>query len=230
MSVDAVDGAGAGALTQSLVGDNESLGKDEFLKLLVAQIGHQDPLNPMDDKEFIAQLAQFSSLEQQIASNKNLEMLAVGQTALANSQITDLIGKKVRVQTTSMEIDKAGHAPDFNFELGANAASVQIKVYSDTGDLVRTIDVGSRQGGKHNIEWDGLDEEGNPIAPGEYHIKVEAVDEIEEAVPVTTESFGTVTGVSFDKGYAELLVGDIRVRPGDVLEINSKDSEDDNNE
>ncbi|MDP7040286.1 MAG: DUF2271 domain-containing protein [Myxococcota bacterium] len=230
MSVDAVDGAGAGALTQSLVGDNESLGKDEFLKLLVAQIGHQDPLNPMDDKEFIAQLAQFSSLEQQIASNKNLEMLAVGQTALANSQITDLIGKKVRVQTTSMEIDKAGDAPDFNFELGANAASVQIKVYSDTGDLVRTIDVGSRQGGKHNIEWDGLDEEGNPIAPGEYHIKVEAVDEIEEAVPVTTESFGTVTGVSFDKGYAELLVGDIRVRPGDVLEIKSKDSEDDNNE
>jgi flagellar basal-body rod modification protein FlgD len=230
MSVDAVEGADAGAFTQSLVGDNNDLGKDEFLKLLVAQLGNQDPLNPMDDKEFIAQLAQFSSLEQQISANKNLEMLAIGQTALANSQITDLIGKKVRVQTTSMEIDKDGEAPDFNFELRGNAASIQIKVYSDTGDLVRTIDVGSRQAGKHNVEWDGLDNEGNPVTPGEYHIKVEAVDEMDEAVSVTTESFGTVTGVSFDKGYAELLVGDIRVRPGDVLEIKAKDSEDDNNE
>ena len=230
MSVDAVDGAGAGALTQSLVGDNERMGKDEFLKLLVAQIGHQDPLNPMDDKEFIAQLAQFSSLEQQISANKNLEMLHVGQTALANSQITDLIGKKVRVQTSSMEIDEAGEAPDFNFELGSNASGVEIKVYSDTGDLLRTIDVGSRQAGKHNIEWDGLDDEGNPIEPGEYYIKVEAVDEMGDSVSVSTESFGTVTGVSFDKGYAELLVGDIRVRPGDVLEIKSKNSEDDNNE
>jgi len=230
MSVDAVEGADAGAFTQSLVGDNNDLGKDEFLKLLVAQLGNQDPLNPMDDKEFIAQLAQFSSLEQQISANKNLEMLAIGQTALANSQITDLIGKKVRVQTTSMEIDKDGEAPDFNFELRGNAASIEIKVYSDTGDLVRTIDVGSRQAGKHNVEWDGLDNEGNPVTPGEYHIKVEAVDEMDEAVSVTTESYGTVTGVSFDKGYAELLVGDIRVRPGDVLEIKAKDSEDDNNE
>lgn len=230
MSVDAVEGADAGAFTQSLVGDSNNLGKDEFLKLLVAQLANQDPLNPMDDKEFIAQLAQFSSLEQQIAANKSLEMLAIGQTALANSQITDLIGKKVRVQTMSMEIDKDGEAPDFNFELRGNAASIQIKVYSDTGDLVRTIDVGSRQAGKHNVEWDGLDNEGNPVTPGEYHIKVEAVDEMDEAVSVTTESFGTVTGVIFDKGYAELLVGDIRVRPGDVLEITAKDSEDDNNE
>ena len=88
-------------------------------------------------------------------------------------------------------------------------------------------------GDDHNLDLSNLDfipsftgrvvdEEGNPVMPGEYHIKVEAVDELEEAVSVTTESFGTVTGVSFDKGYAELLVGDIRVRPGDVLEINPK--------
>ena len=64
---------------------NDALGKDDFLKLLVAQLQHQDPLKPMDDKEFVAQMAQFSTLEQM----QNMS------TALVTTQATSLIGKTV---------------------------------------------------------------------------------------------------------------------------------------
>ena len=77
---------------------NQAMGKDAFLKLLVAQIAHQDPLKPMDDTAYVAQLAQFSSLEQQTNSNKMLELLATQQQGLANTASLGLVGKNVTVQ------------------------------------------------------------------------------------------------------------------------------------
>lgn len=70
---------------------SDALGKDDFLKMLVAQLQHQDPLQPMEDKEFIAQMAQFSSLEQMQSIN----------TAALNSQATGMIGKRVYWQDTA---------------------------------------------------------------------------------------------------------------------------------
>jgi flagellar basal-body rod modification protein FlgD len=73
---------------------NKELGKDEFLKLLTAQMTHQDPLNPMDDKAFIAQMAQFSSLEQLMNMNKTLENQAKGQS---QNDLMNYLGRTVKV-------------------------------------------------------------------------------------------------------------------------------------
>mgnify|MGYP001764861594 CR=1 FL=1 len=82
-----------GAETKSA---NDVLGKDAFLKLLVTQLQNQDPLNPLDDKEFIAQLAQFSSLEQQITMNTNLSsILSALNNASTNENIFDYMGKDI---------------------------------------------------------------------------------------------------------------------------------------
>jgi len=72
-----------------------NLGKDEFIKILIAQLQNQDPLNPMDDREFIAQMAQFSSLEQMMNMSKTLERFVESQQDGRMVQYTHLIGKQV---------------------------------------------------------------------------------------------------------------------------------------
>lgn len=79
-------------------GEAAGLGKDDFLKLLLAQLSNQDPLKPLEDKEFITQLAQFNTLEQMQAMNKNLVDMLAGMSLASAS---DMIGKTVRVSTAS---------------------------------------------------------------------------------------------------------------------------------
>src|SRR3954452_19030745 len=97
-SSSAVTATDASSALAGLTGDNKELGKDDFLKLLIAQMKHQDPLKPMDDTAFVSQLAQFSSLEQQTSTNKLLELVAQQQQGLANNTIVDLVGKTVTVK------------------------------------------------------------------------------------------------------------------------------------
>src|SRR3954454_20115419 len=96
--VDAISSSlGAGALTKAAGGDN-SLGQEAFLKLLVAQLKNQDPLNPQQNYEFVAQLAQFSSLEQSVGINTRLDQLAQQNQGLQNSQVVQLVGKTATVK------------------------------------------------------------------------------------------------------------------------------------
>src|SRR5258706_8675846 len=103
-NTDAVSAASASQLA-NLSGGSKSLGKDDFLKLLIAQMRHQDPLKPMDDTAFVSQLAQFSSLEQQTSTNKLLELVAQQQQGLANNTIVDLVGKGVTVKGDKVTYD-----------------------------------------------------------------------------------------------------------------------------
>lgn len=80
----------------------DTLGKDDFLKILVAQLTHQDPTQPMEDREFIAQMAQFSSLEQMQNLNKEFSRVA---NLIASSQAVNLMGKMVDVAVTSKDAD-----------------------------------------------------------------------------------------------------------------------------
>lgn len=197
------------------------LGKEQFLMLLVAQIGHQDPLNPLDDKEFVAQLAQFSSLEQAVQMNERLAMLEVGQSAGLNTQVTGLIGKQVTATGDKLELGAPGEAAPLALHLGAAASKVTAKIYDGSGKLVRTLELGSMGQGAQHASWDGRDDQGTPLPAGDYRVEYEASDLSGASVPVTAQVVGIVTGVSFDKGYPELLLGSERIRPADVTEIRS---------
>ena len=83
--------------------DSSRLGKDEFLKLLITQLKHQDPVNPVDDKEFIAQLAQFSSLEQMQNLNTNLSDMMMAQQQLTARPAMQMIGREVELFTKDGE-------------------------------------------------------------------------------------------------------------------------------
>lgn len=115
--------------------DPSALGKDQFLKLLITQLRHQDPINPIDDKEFIAQLAQFSSLEQMQNLNTNLgEMMFAQQKLTALGQATQMIGKEVELFTKDGE-SLFGKVSGVQFRDGWPSIIVNGKLY-DFGEVV----------------------------------------------------------------------------------------------
>ena len=85
--------------------DDDPMGRDAFMKMLVAQLKNQDPLNPMEGTEFSTQLAQFSQLEQAMNTNKNLEKLIESQSKGEETDLQNYIGKNVVAEVDSMEVD-----------------------------------------------------------------------------------------------------------------------------
>ena len=100
---------GTGSADASLSGaTQESMGRDDFLKLLMAQLEQQDPTNPLENHEFVAQLATFSGLEQQIMSNRKLEELQLGQLSASNAQLTGFIGQEIQARGDVLTVTGAG--------------------------------------------------------------------------------------------------------------------------
>jgi flagellar basal-body rod modification protein FlgD len=163
-----------GGLSGALTGNAAAsgMGKEDFLKLLVAQLAHQDPLAPMENTEFVAQLAQFSSLEQLMGVNSNLGLLQVAQTAMTNSQVAGLIGREIEARGDTLNHTSGPEA--INFDLSSSAKEVTVKVRDAKGNLIRTIDAGSRIGGVNSVTWDGKDSMGNTMPAGTYSVEVTA--------------------------------------------------------
>lgn len=197
---------------------SDILGKDDFLQLLVAQLKAQDPLNPMDNTEFTAQLAQFSSLEQLTNVNETLESLRISQTSLNNFQAVDYIGKSVQASGNAVYLTN-GVSDDIHFELGADANAVFINVYDSTGSFVKTVESGALNAGQQTLNWDGTDNEGNQVPDGAYTFEVLAVGANDERVNTTTFTTGKVTGVTFKDGNACLLVGNLEIPAGSVIQV-----------
>src|SRR5690554_524534 len=112
--------------------DPSALGKDDFLRLLITQLKYQDPISPVDDKEFIAQLAQFSSLEQMQNLNTNLsDMMMAQQKLTALGQAMQMIGKEVELFTKEGE-SLFGKVTGVQFRNGWPEIIVNGKLYDFT--------------------------------------------------------------------------------------------------
>ncbi len=196
----------------------DAMGKDEFLKLLTVQLKYQNPLDPMQNTEFLAQLAQFTSLEQLMNMNGNLQANFLMTQSLNNSSATGFIGKTLRASGNSVYLAKEGDTTlHYNLD---SSAKVEVKIYDEDGNLIRTISSESWQGaGDKEIVWDGKDSNGNRKTDGTYTFKVEAVDADGNDIGVTSYIEGLVTGVKFESGAAVFLLGEIEVDFANILEI-----------
>lgn len=215
MEIGPLDGT---SVVQTATNADRSLGKDEFLELLVAQIANQDPLDPLEDKEFIAQLAQFSALEQQLETNQRLSDLQLSQDELNRAQIASWVGRTVDAETNALEI-QGGSAPPAVFELQASAAEATIEVVDSAGRVVRTLDRQALPAGIQSVAWDGTDLNGNRLPDGVYTMRVEAFDSNGIAVPAVSRIRGEVTQVNFGQGSVQLMVGKVPIQLGDIISL-----------
>lgn len=181
------------------------LDREAFLKLLVAQIANQDPLKPMEGTEFVSQLSQFAMVEQAISQSNHLDNLSTQLGGIANNDATALAGKRVTMRGQTMAFDGVT-ATKSAVTLDGPAASVTAEVVDANGKVVRTIDIGGRPGGVVSVTWDGKDASGQPAAKGTYSLRVKAEAADSKPVHVTQDVTGTVTKISFEKGYPELTL------------------------
>jgi flagellar basal-body rod modification protein FlgD len=188
----------------------KSMGRDDFLKLLIAQLQNQDPLKPLDNQEFAAQLATFNSLDQLIGINQKLDGMQSQQGILGQLGAVSLIGKEIVADGNQISLT-AGTPAAANYALAANAARVVISITDSNGNLVRTIETGSQAAGEQSVLWDGRDNAGKTVPAGAYSIAVNALDAAGNRVAASTRSRGVVTGVSLGGSELLLEIGAIKI-------------------
>ena len=183
-----------------------AIDKEAFLKLLVAQLSHQDPLQPTEGTEFVAQLSQFAMVEQSIAQSAKLDVISTQMTGLSSNEAAGLVGKRVTVRNQNGIAFDGASATGASVNLEAAAAKVTVRIQDASGKTVRTLELGNRAPGAVAIAWDGKDDAGGTVAKGSYTVKVEATTADGKPVAASQDVSGTVTKVSFEKGYPELLL------------------------
>lgn len=199
----------------------DSLGKEAFLTMMVAQLKNQDPLNPLEGTDFTAQLAQFSSLEQQITMNTNLSsILESVNKSSANDNLFDYMGKTIVSDGNPVTLASGEVVSGGVFEL-KEPATITVVVYDSTGTAVRRMSSGTEriEKGAYNIEWDGKNDEGYTVQDGEYTYKVKALNAKNQYTDVATETKGKVSGITAYNGKSYLMVDGQRVDPDSVESV-----------
>ena len=203
---------------------NTTLNRDDFLQLLVTQLGNQDPLNPMDGQEFAAQLAQFSSLEQLININESMiqsgEINGLLAQSINSGVAADLIGKTIESEGNQFHYDGADDTT-LRFELTNAASDIEVEIINPAGQTVRTLTLSQLESGEHTINWDGMDAEGNEQASGSYTFNVKATDSNGNDVGTRTFISGLVERVTYNQNGIFLWIGNTSVSMGDVRSVSN---------
>ncbi len=205
-----------------------TLGKDEFLKLLVTQLQYQDPLNPMENTEFISQLAQFSALENSTNVEKAIGDLGdsfkstvdaqqYSAQSMNNTAAVSLIGKEVRMrQTTISWYASAGESVPINVHLGNNNSAV-VEIVNRDGEVVKTLEASGKDSENSvAISWDGSTDQ-ETVAPSDiYEIRIQGQEEHPELYAYAQD---VVEGVRFSPDGALVKIGGQELSIGNVLDV-----------
>jgi flagellar basal-body rod modification protein FlgD len=232
MSIDTSTISGASQSTTHQPPDaqgSNALGKDEFLKILTTQLAHQDPTKPMDDTAFVSQLAQFSTLEQMQNSNDTLTQLLALQKLSGQTAMVPMVGKTAIYNSNAMDLSVGGTI-SVNATLASPATDVILEIDDADGKAVRRQSCGAKSAGNQTLTWDGKNENGIVQSPGTYHVSVSATDIGGKAVSVTQQSSALITGVSFQNGTSQLMLGNTPISLGDVIAIQQPASSPSNNQ
>ena len=173
---------------------------DTFLKLLTTQMQNQDPLQPMDSTEFVAQLASFSAVEQQIRTNDQLESI-LGAVSTGNASVAAWIGREVQAPASA---DFAGEPIEVGVTAAEGADKTLLVVKNDFGAVVTRTQVDASSG---SVRWDGTDSTGATVADGRYSFSLESYDGDTLLGSDPGRVFTTVEEVRIVDGSPLLVVG-----------------------
>lgn len=201
------------------------MGKDDFMKLFIAQMQNQDPLNPSDASQMAAQMAQFNSLEQMMNVNTTLTQMMKAQEQGRTVQMVNYVGKEVDVGTGMLKYDK-NKLTKANFEIDQALPGAILEVRDGSGQVISQQELGSIMPGEHKVKWNGKLKDGKDALPGMYNFQIvgKTTEGQEMAIPIKSKV--KVTGIDLkDEGgsfYTEL--GKIQVK--DIASVGVQGFED----
>jgi flagellar basal-body rod modification protein FlgD len=218
--VDGISGETNSGFAQGI--SKTSLGKDDFLKLLIMQLKNQDPFNPLEGTEFAAQLAEFSSLEQLSNLNENF-MQSIDANfyltqSINNTLAATLIGKDVKLNGGQFA-NNGQEEVTLAYKLPSRAVSANIKIYNEQDVLIKTITGVPVEAGIHKVSFDFTDNDGNSIPQGSYRFEVEAGGSDGKPMAVDEYKIGRISGVRFTENGTMLLVNGVEYQLSEILEI-----------
>lgn len=183
---------------------SDALGRQDFLLLLTAQLQNQNPLEPVQNEAFVAQMAQFSQLEATLNMSESLGRLVESMNVDRVIGGASLVGKKVAAAGGQATLSPGGTV-DGSVSLPTGADNLQIDVYSLVGELVSSMTLGRQSPGEAKFSWNGFNAEGAAMPPGAYRVEATAMAANQTAkLPVTT--FALVKSVNLDPARESTLL------------------------
>ncbi len=170
------------------------LGQSDFLRLMVAQVQNQDPLQPQANGEFLSQLAQFSTNDGITKMQASIEQLANSLQSNQALQASALVGRKVLVESNKMALGADGGATA-SITSAEGLSNVTANIYTQSGELVKKIPLGQTGTGLFQFSWDGTNDKGERAAAGNYKLEVTANYQGQE-VAVKTMTSANVDSVT----------------------------------
>ncbi len=171
-SVDAIKELGLSA-ADAIKPKKQELGQEQFLKLMTTQLTHQDPTKPMENGDFLAQMAQFSTVEGIGSLNDSFQAFAGSMTSSQSIEASGLIGKSVSVPSDKGVLG-LGSPLEGNIKLNGATNQATVSIKDANGVVVKTLNLGSQSEGLKKFEWDGLLDDGSYAPPGVYSVEAEA--------------------------------------------------------
>jgi len=203
---------------ESMPDASSELGQDSFLKLLVAQMQHQDPLNPQGNEEFIAQLAQFTSLEQLMGVNTALGDLYAATTSMNNASMTQLLGRDVTAYSDTISYDGEG-PEEIHFSAPDEVERMSLTILDEEGKVVAREELNGIPKGEGSWRWDGTDVHGVQAKEGHYTVSLTAYDANGNPMEVRGLLKGTVDEMSYATGSPIPYIDGIEISIGAILKV-----------
>ncbi|MDG3088798.1 flagellar hook assembly protein FlgD [Vibrio hannami] len=199
----------------------QDLKQEDFLSLLTKQLAQQDPFKPVSNDQMIAQMASFATVDGINKMNGQFESLNSSMTSNQALQASSLVGRDVLVPgAAGIKGDNAGMAA--MVKLPQSVDNLFVRVENELGQLVRTLDMGAKPSGDNRVEWDGKDENGNPLPAGKYNVKASGLLD-GQSTEFETSTYANVNSVLLGKGDGNVLLNlagfDSPVRLAEVLEV-----------
>ncbi len=217
--IEGISGMGAPSVGGMFTPAGGTMGKEEFLQLLVAQLNNQDPMNPMESQEFAAQLAQFSSVEQLMNVNTQLADQAAYTSALAqamnSSSAVGVLGRDVLAVGDAVSV--TGGAAAVEVDVGGTGGTARVRIFDEQDRLVGEVDAGSVGGGRQTLALTGLES----LDDGAYRYEVEVIDSAGQEVSTTSLVSGTVSAVKYEMNGPVLMIGAMTIPLSAVIEVSA---------
>jgi len=184
----------------------QQLDMNSFLLMFTTQLKYQDPSSPLQSYELAAQLAQFSTVSELTKLNQAAQMELSYLSSINNAQMIGTIGKEVLGQNDTIQL-KDGQITKGAYKIDAPATSVTVKITDDKGKVLRTMELSQQEAGSHAITWNGLNDNGEQVANGDYHFDVTAIGEDGKEMDVQETISGKVYAFRVEAGIPYLILG-----------------------